>query len=50
MKLELQADKNDSKTNSEIRSFTDEAFRENESQLFEFGEDYLYANVPKNGS
>jgi len=37
----------DSKTESEIRSFTDEAFRENESRLFEFGEDYLYANVPK---
>ena len=40
-------DSKDSKTESEIRSFTDEAFRENESRLFEFGEDYLYANVPK---
>ena len=37
----------DSSSDPEIRSFTDEAFRENESKLFEFGEDYLYANIPK---
>lgn len=37
----------DSKIDPEIRSFTDEAFRENESKLFEFGEDYMYANIPK---
>jgi len=45
--LSDEDDFKDSKTESEIRSFTDEAFRENESRLFEFGEDYLYANVPK---
>jgi len=37
----------DSQSDPEIRSFTDEAFRENESRLFEFGEDYTYANIPK---
>jgi hypothetical protein len=37
----------DSSSDPQIRSFTDEAFRENESKLFEFGEDYLYANIPK---
>lgn len=37
----------DSQSDPQIRSFTDEAFRENESKLFEFGEDYLYANIPK---
>ena len=40
-------DYSDTKNDSEIRSFTDEAFRENESKLFEFGEDYAYANIPK---
>ena len=45
--LANEDDYEDSKTNSEIRSFTDEAFRENESRLFDFGEDYLYSNIPK---
>ena len=37
----------DSNKDSQIRSFTDEAFRQNESKLFAFGEDYQYCNIPK---
>lgn len=44
---DIEDSQDDSLDVTQIRSFTDEAFRENESRLFEFGEDYLYANVPK---
>jgi hypothetical protein len=38
----------ESKTDSEIRSFTDEAYRQNESKLFvQDPESYVYGNIPK---
>lgn len=45
--VEVYSDE-DSKTDTEIRSLTDEAYRQNESKLFENNPDsYVYANIPK---